>query len=90
MDGSSTAVHNTFNPFCEVKRMAEFKELGKKIRELRSENNMTQQQLGEKIGVGTTHISHMETGNTLPSMKTFLRIVDTFDCSADELLGIHK
>jgi len=34
----------------------------------------------------TTHISHIETGNTIPSLKTFVAIVNALDCSADELL----
>ncbi len=36
--------------------------------------------------MGTTHISHIETGNTIPSLKTFLAIVNVLGCSADELL----
>ncbi len=36
--------------------------------------------------VGTTHISHIETGNCIPSLKTFIAILNSLSCSADELL----
>ncbi len=47
---------------------------------------MTQEKLAEAVQVGLTHISHIETGNTIPSLKTFLVIVNVLDCSASELL----
>ena len=66
--------------------MAECTNLGKRIRAMRSQKNMTQERLGELIGVGTTHVSHIETGNTMPSMKTFVKILNALECTADELL----
>ena len=54
---------------------------------MRSKKNITQERLGEMIGVGTTHVSHIETGNTMPSMKTFVKIINALECSADELLS---
>lgn len=66
--------------------MADCKNLGKRMREIRTEKNITQERLGELIDVGTTHVSHIETGNTMPSMKTFVRIINALECSADELL----
>ena len=47
---------------------------------------MTQAQLAEIIGVGTTHISHIETGKTIPSLEALVGIINALDCSADELL----
>lgn len=67
--------------------MADCTNLGKRIRAMRSKKNITQERLGEMIGVGTTHVSHIETGNTMPSMKTFVKIVNALECSADELLS---
>lgn len=66
--------------------MAEYANLGKRIRAIRAQKNMTQEHLAELIGVGTTHVSHIETGNTLPSMKTFVNILNALECTADELL----
>ena len=54
--------------------MADCAALGKRIRVARQRKKITQERLGELIGVGTTHISHIETGGVLPSMKTFVRM----------------
>ena len=48
---------------------------------------MTQEQLAEKAGVGITHISHIETGRTAPSLDIVICLINAFGCSADELLG---
>jgi len=61
-------------------------EIGKRIRTVRLAKGMTQEKLAELVEVGTTHISHIETGNTIPSMKIFIAIVNALNASADELL----
>lgn len=49
---------------------------------------MTQEELAEAVGVGITHISHIETGNSIPSLQVLVGIINTLGCSADELLCI--
>jgi len=66
--------------------MIDYSFIGQKIREARCTKGITQEQLANAVDVGTTHISHIETGNTIPSIKTFIAIVNALDCSADELL----
>ncbi|MEF9941434.1 MAG: helix-turn-helix transcriptional regulator [Lachnospiraceae bacterium] len=61
-------------------------EIGKRIRIARLAKGISQEQLAELVGVGTTHISHIETGNTIGSMKIFIAIVDALEVSADTLL----
>ena len=56
---------------------------------LRGSRNMTQEQLANEVGVVVTHISHIETGNSVPSLKTLIDIINALDCSADELLCIE-
>lgn len=51
-----------------------FVNLGKRIREKRLSQNLTQEALAEKADVGTTHISHIETGCTKLSLTTFISI----------------
>jgi transcriptional regulator with XRE-family HTH domain len=60
--------------------------IGPRIRAARGRQRLTQEKLGQIVGVGTTHISHIETGSTMPSMETFVKILNALDCSADELL----
>lgn len=50
---------------------------------------MTQEQLAEAVGVGVTHISHIETGNSIPSLQVMIDIINALGCSADELLCIE-
>ncbi len=64
-------------------------EIGMRIRAMRKKRGITQEMLAERVNVGTTHISHIETGNTIPSLKTFIRIVNELDGSADEILYGH-
>ncbi|MEA5060033.1 MAG: helix-turn-helix transcriptional regulator [Candidatus Pelethousia sp.] len=64
----------------------DYYDIGKRIRKVRIEQGVTQEQLAERVGAGTTHISHIETGNTIPSLKTFLAIANALKVSPDELL----
>lgn len=65
--------------------MFDYKFLGSRIRGIRLEKKMTQERLAEAAGVGVTHISHIETGNSVPSLQTLVDIMNALDCSADEL-----
>lgn len=66
--------------------MIDYASIGYKIKQARLEKGITQEQLAEAVGVGVTHISHLETGSGTVSLKVFLAIVNYLDCSADELL----
>jgi transcriptional regulator with XRE-family HTH domain len=69
-----------------------FHDIGSRIRAARKKQNLSQEKLAEMVGVGTTHISHIETGNTTPSIKTLIAIINALGISADELLRnqLHK
>lgn len=69
--------------------MVDYKDIGSRIRTVRMERGITQAQLAEAVGVGVTHISHIETGNGIPSLQTFLDVVNALSCSADELLCVE-
>jgi len=66
--------------------MINYKTIGNKIRKKRIDAGLSQEKLAELCDVGTTHISHIETGNCIPSMKTFIAIINSLSCSADEIL----
>ena len=69
--------------------MIDYKQIGVKIRKARLEKKITQEQLAALADVGVTHISHIETGNTIPSLKTLIAIVNALDCSMDELFSLE-
>ena len=66
--------------------MIDYRKIGEKIRAKRLEQKLSQERLAELCDVGTTHISHIETGNCIPSLKVFISILNALSCSADELL----
>jgi len=67
----------------------DYLDIGSRIRAERTKQNLSQEKLAEMVGVGTTHISHIETGNTKASIKTFVAIINALNISADELLRNH-
>lgn len=66
--------------------MIDYASIGYKVKQIRLQKGITQEQLAEAVGVGVTHISHLETGSGTVSLKVFLAIVNYLDCSADEIL----
>ena len=66
--------------------MIDYASIGQKVKKIRLSKGVTQEQLAEAVGVGVTHISHLETGSGVVSLKVFLAIVNHLQCSADELL----
>lgn len=66
--------------------MIDYASIGQKLKKARLSKGITQEQLAEAVGVGVTHISHLETGSGTASLKVFLAIINFLDCSADELL----
>ena len=56
--------------------MIDYASIGQKVKQMRLKKGATQEQLAEAVGVGVTHISHMENGTGLVSLKVFLAIVN--------------
>lgn len=61
-------------------------EIGQRIRKKRKAQGLSQEDLAEKIGISTTHMSHIETGNTKLSLPVFVSVADALNCRTDELL----
>ena len=64
----------------------DYKDIGQRIKAKRIEKGLTQEKLSEAIGIGPSHMSHIESGSTVPSFEVFVSILDALNCSADELL----
>lgn len=64
--------------------------IGKFISELRKEKNMTQAELGEKIGVSYKTISKWENGRGMPELATLKPLSEEFGISINELLSGEK
>ena len=60
--------------------------LGDKLSKLRKENNYTQEQLANVLGVSRQAISKWESDITYPETDKLIKISDLFNCSLDYLL----
>ena len=63
------------------------KKIGMFLKELRKQNNMTQEQLGEKLGVTNKTISRWETGNYMPPIECLKRLSDIYIISINEIIS---
>lgn len=60
--------------------------IGRFIAENRKQKNMTQEMLGEKLGVTNKTVSRWETGKYMPDLDTIPVLCDELDISVNELL----
>lgn len=70
----------------EVIKMDQIK-TGKFIATLRKEKDLTQEQLGEKLGVTNKTISRWENGNYMPDIQMLSLLAKEFDVSINELIS---
>lgn len=62
-------------------------DLGSKILELRKKQQLSQEKLGEKVGVTRQTISNWELNETLPDTKQLIALSQVLLISIDELVG---
>lgn len=63
-----------------------YNDIGQRIRVNRKANGLTQEQLAEKCDITTTHMSHIETGNTKLSLPVLVKVANALQVTTDELL----
>ena len=63
---------------------------GNRLKELRLQAGMTQQQLGQRIGITKSVISFYELRERTPSPEILVKLAAEFKVSSDYLLGIEK
>lgn len=63
-----------------VRLMSDIKKaLGKKIKTIRKEKNLTQEKLSELINIETPSLSNIETGKYAPSTETLQKLSEVLD-----------
>ncbi len=60
--------------------------IGQRIRKFRKAHGMSQEELSEKVGISTTHMSHIETGNTKLSLPVLVELSKALGVKCDDLL----
>jgi len=64
----------------------DLRDFGKRIKAAREEKGLTQEKLAELLDLSPTHVSVIERGVKAPRLDTLIRIANTLEVSADELL----
>ena len=69
-----------------------YKKLGKRIKEERLKQDLTQEKLAESVNLTGVYISHIETGTTKPSLETLVNLCNVLNVTPDFLLfdSLHK
>ncbi len=60
--------------------------IGSFIKELRKEQNLTQEELAEKFGVARRTVSRWETGSNMPDLDILIEMADFYDVDLREIL----
>ena len=61
---------------------------GDKLRALRMEKKLTQNELAARLGIVGASVSSYEKNKQYPSVEVLIQLCQTFDVSADYLLGL--
>ena len=64
----------------------DYYEIGQRIRKIRKAHGLSQEELAEKVGISTTHMSHIETGNTKLSLPVLVSVASVLEVQTDDLL----
>ena len=62
--------------------------LGKKLKQIRISRGISQEQLSEMIYLSPRQMSIIETGNSYPSLDTFVRIAEKLEFDINEFFNI--
>lgn len=65
--------------------MVDYASMGKRIRKIRKDRNLTQEQLAEKVGISPTFLSMVENGTKTGSFDTYVNITIALDTTLDYL-----
>jgi transcriptional regulator with XRE-family HTH domain len=63
------------------------KQLGERLRKLRTNRSMDQVDVAILLGIGRYSISKYETGETSPTLENLSKLADIFGVTTDYLLG---
>lgn len=62
------------------------RKIGEFLKRLRSEKELTQEQLAEKVGVSNRTVSRWETGNNLPDIGMLIQLSEFYDIDIREII----
>lgn len=60
---------------------------GNRVRELRKLQNLTQEELAERIWIDPQHLCKMENGNHFPTLKNIIKLADVLNVDIKDLFS---
>ena len=64
--------------------------IGNLIKQIRKDNNLTQKDLADKLGVTFQAVSKWENGKNIPDIAVLKQISDMFNINIDDILNGNK
>lgn len=64
----------------------EAKKLGKNLKKIRTQKNITQSEIAKQLNVNRSFVSNLENGKTNPTLSTITKLAQVLKVSANELL----
>ena len=64
-------------------------DLGNKIKNIRYNNNISQEEMAKILKINRNYLSRIETNKSLPTAEVLTRLAEEFNVSIDSLLGIN-
>ena len=61
-------------------------QLANNLHRLRTENNYTQEQIGEKLNISRQAYSNYETGKRIPDIDMLIRVADIYEVTLEQLI----
>ena len=61
--------------------------IGYRIKEARKSKGLSQQQLGDMLGVSKVSVCGYETGTRIPTLDNFVQLIEILDLTPDYILG---
>lgn len=66
--------------------MVDYKDFGKRVRTVRRQQGMTQEELAEKVGISASFLGHIERGSRIASLETLVLLCNALKVSPQTLL----
>ena len=64
-------------------------DLGSKIKNIRYNHNISQEELARILEINRNYLSRIETNKSLPTAEVLAKLALTFNISIDSLLGVN-
>lgn len=64
-----------------------YQDMGRRIRTVRRQRGLTQEELAEQVGISASFLGHLERGTRVASLETLVALCNTLKVTPDYLLS---